>query len=265
MVTSAELAMDYPKIKLDDIRGCVVANANLNIRRGAPNTEAEIASKIPIGTTLTVLASYEGQNVSGNSRWYAGEGDIFFWSGGTRNWVVEPTQGATLIVPRRDNGTIRPLRDAEIRAAYGDILVTELVGGQVKLDDNWVTDNIIEMTTPFLQRTGFAKMRLHRKAEAAFQQVFDAISAKGLESAILTCGGTWVPRHKGWNAARELSSHTWGIAIDLNVAWNGYGHTPAALTEQGSVRQLVSYLRPLDLPGAAILNRFQFAMECISS
>lgn len=84
----------------------------------------------------------------------------FFWSGGTRNWVVEPTQGATLIVPRRDNGTIRPLRDAEIRAAYGDILVTELVGGQVKLDDNWVTDNIIEMTTPFLQRTGFAKMRL---------------------------------------------------------------------------------------------------------
>lgn len=41
-------------------------------------------------------------------------------------------------------------------------------------------------------------------------------------------------------ATRGLSSHTWGIAIDLNVAWNGYGNVPAAHGVHGSVRQLVA-------------------------
>lgn len=53
--------------------------------------------------------------------------------------------------------------------------------------------------------------------------------------------GLWVPRHKGWNPARGLSSHSWAIAIDLNAPWNGYGATPAPLGAHGSVRELVPF------------------------
>jgi hypothetical protein len=56
----------------------------------------------------------------------------------------------------------------------------------------------------------------------------------------LTYGGTYVPRHMGWTVGRPLSSHSWGVAIDINVDWNPYGGAPAPLGAVGSVRQIVS-------------------------
>ena len=77
------------------------------------------------------------------------------------------------------------------------------------------------------------------KAQASFLAAFEAIATADLGDRILTYGGTFVPRHKAWNPKRTLSSHTWGIAIDLNVAWNGYGVEPAAMGAHGSLRELV--------------------------
>ena len=77
------------------------------------------------------------------------------------------------------------------------------------------------------------------KASQAFMAAFAAIGAANLADGILTFGGTFVPRHKAWNPQRTLSPHTWGVAIDLNVAWNGYGAEPAVLGAHGSLRELV--------------------------
>ena len=94
---------------------------------------------------------------------------------------------------------------------------------------------------PALVATGDSKIEVHVKAAEPFERVFRAIEQAGLASKILTNGGTFVPRHKGWDESRSLSSHTWGIAIDLNVRWNGYGVESARAGTIGSVRELVPF------------------------
>ena len=48
-----------------------------------------------------------------------------------------------------------------------------------------------------------------------------------------------MPRKKGWNPRRTLSAHAYGVAIDLNARWNGYGVKPAPRGAPGSLVELV--------------------------
>jgi hypothetical protein len=222
--------------------GSVTTSARMNIRTGAPSTTAPVVGKVPAGTVLTVRGVVHGDDVLGNADWYAGIDDTFFWSGATYGFVPQTTSGAggPLAVHRRPNGTIRPLSDAEIRSVFGNVTHTEKPRGRVELDPAWVAANIVEADTPLLASVGYPKLSLHRKAAQAFLRVLDAIAAAGLTDRLITCDGTFVPRHKGWDPNRTLSSHTWGIAIDLNAQWNGYGTEPAVLGAHGSVRELVA-------------------------
>jgi hypothetical protein len=124
---------------------------------------------------------------------------------------------------------------------FGNISHNEAGGGRVTLDPAWEQTNIVDLTTALLSAVDFPRIRVHAKARDPFARVFDAIQNAGLGAGILTCAGTFVPRHKGWNPSRGLSSHSWGVAIDLNAQWNGYGRAPAPLGTQGSVRELVPY------------------------
>jgi hypothetical protein len=38
---------------------------------------------------------------------------------------------------------------------------------------------------------------------------------------------------------KQLSTHAFGCAFDINVPWNGYYKVPALVGDQGSVRELV--------------------------
>lgn len=221
--------------------GHVVTNTRLNVRRGAPSTQAAIAAKVEVGTTLAVRGVVAGEVVSGNGEWYAGTDDAFFWSGGCGSLVTDDAApGAPgLDVRRRPNGSILPLRDAELRSRFGDPHETEGVGGRVTPDPAWVTASLVQVAIPVLSGMGFATVTVHTKARDSFLRVFAAIAAAGLDGHIRTCAGTFVARHKAWNPARDLSPHTWGIAIDLNAEWNGYGSEPAPLGAIGSVRALV--------------------------
>ena len=224
------------------LSGTVTTAARLNIRRGQPNTSAPIAGRVEAGTVLTVVGLVRGELVRGNAEWYASGDDTFFWSGAAGGFL--PMNGNSLgpmQVHRRPNGTIRPLADREIRAVFGDVSHTEAAGGRVRLDQDWQAQNIVPLATPFLADLGFPKIQVHAKAQASFSRVFAALDQAGAMDRILTCAGTFVPRHKGWNPTRALSSHTWGIAIDLNVAWNAYGAVPAALGSRGSLRELVPH------------------------
>lgn len=224
--------------------GKVTAIARLNVRSGRPERTATVAMKVEAGTALRVLGIGTGETVSGNGTWYAGDADTYFWSGACSSFVSDlaPSSGATMRVNRRPNGTIRPLDDTAMRAVFGDFAFVSTSGGRIRITTpDWTGQNILRLATPTLEGTGYPSIEIHTKAETAFRAVFDAIEAAGLARLILTCAGTFVPRHKGWNPNRGLSSHSWGVAIDLNDRWNGYGVQPAPLGAHGSVRELVPF------------------------
>lgn len=232
--------------------GTVRATANLNIRQSAPSTSAKIYSKASAGTELPVRGLVDGESVSGNRQWYAGNDDTFFWSGACGGFQPQGSANVTTAagspppalgagVHRRANGTMNVLGDQEIRSVYGDITYQSQPDASVKLDPQWVSQNIVAVPIPVLAALGRATIDLHTKARGPFERAFAAIAAAGLNDRIKTYGGSFVPRHKGWDRSRNLSAHSWGIAIDLNVAWNGYGNPPAAIGRIGSVRELVPY------------------------
>lgn len=226
---------------LIDLHGTVTVTVRLSLRKGAPDTAAQLAGKAEVGDKLVVKGVVRGEDIKGNADWYLGENDIYFWSGGTGlflsdqdNNVLNPLQ-----VLRRPNGTISPLKEQQIRAIYGDFTFKEGNSGRIEIDNDWVKSNIIDISPSVLSKIGVKSIQVHKKAKDAFERVFNKIEEKGLQNYIITFGGTFVPRHKGWNPSRTLSSHSWGIAIDLNVQWNPYGQVPAALGAYGSVRELV--------------------------
>ncbi len=216
--------------------GEVVSLARLNIRGGEPSTNAPIVRKVETGTPLSVRSLVIGERVSGNDQWYESEDDTYFWSGACSSLDAD-ADDSDLSVPRRANGTIRPLRDSELRLAFGDIRHTEGNGGRVDLEKAWVAENIVMVEVEVLER----EIPVHAKAAELFKRTFAAIGEAGLGDRILTYDGTWVARHKGWNPKRNLSAHSWGVAIDVNSRWNGYGVRPAPRGEHGSVVELVPY------------------------
>ena len=233
--------------------GQVLTNARLNIRKGAPMRTAPLVTRVEPETLLRVIGLGRGESVSGNDIWYAGEAETFFWSGGCASFSSGTTgaaggaagvaagagAAATLAVNRRSNGTILPLTDSGLKSVFGLFSYTEQAGGRIKITGGWENTNIISLPTPLLTDLDYPSIRIHTKAAAAITAVLASIAAAGLTDKLLTCAGTFVPRHKGWDVTRGLSSHSWGVAIDFNVSWNGYGVAPASIGQMGSVRELV--------------------------
>lgn len=56
--------------------------------------------------------------------------------------------------------------------------------------------------------------------EAAFKNIID----RGLVGELKTWDGCFNPREKRGSTSPSL--HSWGVAIDINAAWNGFGKTP---------------------------------------
>jgi hypothetical protein len=218
--------------------------SRLRVRDGAPNSTAPIAARFEPGDVITSLREVPGEAVSGNASWYELAGNRFVWSGGVTPAAagVTPVDTATLPVATYPNGRIKVLDDAGVRAVFGTFTYTESPQrGAIIIDKVWASKNITQIDVPTLAHTGHGKLWVHMLAAAPFKRVFDAIETAGLSDRMLTCGGTFVPRHKTWDPSRGLSSHSWGIAIDLNVAWNGYDVTPPALGKIGSVRELIPF------------------------
>lgn len=228
------------------LAGSVTTIARLNIRDGAPTTTTPIVRKVDAGASLPVRGVVSGEIVLGNGRWYAGPDDTFFWSGACSsfqppNAAAPAAAAASPTVDRRADGTILPLSDAKLKSVFGNFPYTEGSKGRIDIDPAWVQQNITDVATPILDDVAYPKITIHRKAANGFKAAFDRIAAANLSHLILSCAGTFVPRHKGWNPSRGLSSHSWGVAIDFNVAWNGYGNSPAPYGAHGSLRELVPH------------------------
>jgi hypothetical protein len=55
-------------------------------------------------------------------------------------------------------------------------------------------------------------------------RAFRALIASGRVKELKTWDGCFNIRNK--RGSRSTSLHSWGVAIDVNAAWNGFGHRP---------------------------------------
>lgn len=220
-------------------------NVKLNIRSAA-KLSADRVSRAEPGEVLQVEAAVPGDSFHGQSQWYRLlGGQRFVWSGGVAadSAPVAPPPTNTGPMPdvdRRSDGTIKPLSPTGLKDVFGTFLSKPAKkAGFIDIDPTWVNDNTELLVVPALADLGFPKIRVHKKARAHFEAVFTEIDNAGLSDTLLSCGGTFVPRHIGRDVSRPFSSHSWGVAIDLNVDWNGYGQRPALRGQIGSLREIV--------------------------
>lgn len=219
-----------------------VVTVKLNLR-AEPSRLSMLRRRATPEQVLRVSRLVEGEEYLGESVWFQEDGTgLYFWSGGARlRELPSLVPTAAMRVNRRADGTIRPLTNREIEQVYGPLTYTENGNGAVTITDPVWKEHLQAFKPGRLEDLGHSFLQVHKLALPAFDRVFAAIHQNGLDERILSCGGTYVSRHKGWDPKRELSSHSWGIAIDLNVAWNAYGVEPALQGRIGCLRELVQF------------------------
>jgi hypothetical protein len=150
-----------------------------------------------------------------------------------RGQLVELPPRRELVAPRRaatarsaDRAALAtPNGLQEILATFGDIYRFLKPDGTI--DARWEAQNIASAPLPFPLPLAWdpskaaRSMRVHRKLVPVIQAVFTAIEAEGLRSRIRTYGGGYSFRAK--RTSSKLSTHCWGIAIDLDPNTNTLG------------------------------------------
>ncbi|RNM12668.1 M15 family metallopeptidase [Nocardioides pocheonensis] len=112
------------------------------------------------------------------------------------------------------------LTGGSVAQAVGSFTYTVNPDGSVNPDPRWIRDYIRTEQVPILGAVRCNKAMLPQ-LRAALQDVVKL----GLASKIHPneYGGCYVPRYIGHDPSQGLSFHTWGTAIDLNVAENQRG------------------------------------------
>lgn len=74
-----------------------------------------------------------------------------------------------------------------------------------------------------------SKIYCNRDMVQPLSAAFENIIERGLTAQVKTWDGCFNIRKK--RGAVSSSLHSWGIAIDINAAWNGFGKTPTMSAE----------------------------------
>jgi len=112
-----------------------------------------------------------------------------------------------------------------IVATFGDI--GRFIREDGNLDPQWEQQFLGNAALPFSVPLSWeltkrvTRIRCHKKLIEVFEGVFAEIQARGLSGEIKTYGGCYNYRAK--RTSKKLSTHCWGIAIDLNPATNAQG------------------------------------------
>lgn len=220
----------------------------LNLR-SMPSLMGTRLARLEPGQALLVDQVLEGEAFLGRTQWLrVANQQQYFWAGGARldeAPVATPQPAAGEPAPdvrRRSNGSILPLSQADLAGVFGAFQSQPGAkrGAVVISTPGWVQQHIVALQHPLLEALGQGSVAVHRLALPHFQAVFDAIAQAGLADLLLTFDGSFVPRHKNWDPNNpELSSHSWGVAIDINARWNPAGSAPALPGRQGFLGDLV--------------------------
>ncbi len=114
---------------------------------------------------------------------------------------------------------------AAIISLFGDIRAYVRDDGTA--DPKWEANFIASCPLPFAMPLDWApatsakSLRCHKLLVPLFQAVFADIASKNLQTSVKTYGGCYNWRMKRGQA--KASTHSWGIAIDLNARTNAMG------------------------------------------
>jgi len=115
---------------------------------------------------------------------------------------ISPTQKPDNQKPEVDGDLSRPNGLAQIRKVFGEP-GTNIVSASMRAGAGG------EMVT----------VRCHKKIAGILASVFDDIHADGMSQHIKSYDGGYVYRKKR-SSGSAWSTHAWGIAVDINAAWN---------------------------------------------
>jgi D-alanyl-D-alanine carboxypeptidase-like protein len=113
----------------------------------------------------------------------------------------------------------------EICGTFGDIF--GYIAKDHTLDAAWESDFLTRIALPFPLTISWdhsqkvTVISCHRLLASAFTNVFDRIQSAGLQNKITSFGGCFSFRPQ--RTGTKLSTHAWGIAIDLNPETNQQG------------------------------------------
>ena len=133
-------------------------------------------------------------------------------------------EGETLL-PAAATGLVPPVGLEQIVATFGNI--NEFIREDGSLDPRWEAEYLGQTPLPFAiplswdQSKSVTNLRCHKKLVDVFRGVFDTVVKEGLSGSIRTFGGCFNYRPK--RTSGKLSTHSWGIAIDLNPGTNRQG------------------------------------------
>jgi LysM repeat protein len=114
---------------------------------------------------------------------------------------------------------------AEIKSTFGDIW--QYISADGSLKPSWEAEHFGKVRLPFAIPLSWKpslkvlNLYCHVKMKEAFKAVFTEIENKNLANKIETYGGCFNYRSKRYGS--KLSTHCWGIAIDLNPETNRMG------------------------------------------
>ena len=113
----------------------------------------------------------------------------------------------------------------QIVATFGDIF--EHINPDHTLNPSWQAEFLQPITLPFPLTLSWdpsrsiAQMTCHKLLAEVFAAVFARVEGEGLSGKITSFGGCFAFRPQ--RTGSRLSTHAWGIAIDLNPETNAQG------------------------------------------
>lgn len=148
----------------------------------------------------------------------------YFVDGIADKHTLEAIEKGVIAWARRDLNILLPVPDGlkELESTFGIIGYEDVGAGYIRILNLWDEKNIEFADLPIVGRH-----QVHRKMVPVFEAVLEELIEKGLDGEILQFG-SWCPRHKMHNLSNSLSTHSWGIACDINQATNLPG-TPGDL------------------------------------
>lgn len=113
-----------------------------------------------------------------------------------------------------------------ILATFGEI--GRFIRPDGTIDPRWESGNMVSVALPYPLRLAWGnpaplatKIRCHKLVAPVVLQAFEAIDRAGLRRAVRTFGGCYNYRPK--RTGSRPSTHSWGIALDLNPGTNAMG------------------------------------------
>ena len=110
-----------------------------------------------------------------------------------------------------------------LKERFGEFAARVAPDGSLVVDPRWEATHIVDAAVPILDH-----LRCNRGIIPQLRGALHEIVQDGLSQLIdpSEYEGCYVPKFIGTDPQSGISHHTWGVAFDINVAQNVFGHTP---------------------------------------